>query len=129
MKTYLSLELFDENLAFFYRKILDEHYSPSSWVAEITGFDDKYKFSRKFLPVKKDYCRANKIASEGVFAEYILESLHIYDVKQSITKYRSDRYFCTVTNDGDIKKLSEQEVINWLNNTLELTSLLQQGKE
>lgn len=129
MKTYLSLELFNENLRFFHEKILDEYYIPSSWVAELIDFDVKYKFKRKFLPAKKDYCRANRTASEGVRSEYILESHHIYDVKRSVTKYRDERYFCTVNNEGEIKKLSEQEVIDWLNNTLGLTSSQRQDKE
>jgi len=119
MKGYLSLNLFDENLVFFYRKIAGIPYPSSSWVAEITGLDEKYKYKRKFLPAKKDYRDANKNASEGVTAEYILASGHIYEVKHSITRYQAERYFCTVSDNGEILKLTEQEVIDWLKNISE----------
>ena len=117
MKAFLNLNLYDENLVFFYRKIAGVRYSSSSWVAEIFDFDTKYRYKRKFLPAKKDYRHANKNASEGVLAEYILESGHIYEVKHSITKYKTERYFCTVSDNGDVIKLTEKEVIDWLKNT------------
>lgn len=119
MKAYLNLNLFDENLVFFYKKIAGVPYNSSSWVAEITGLDEKYKYKRKFLPAKKDYKHANKNASEGVIAEYILESGHIYEVNHSVNRNYTERYFCTVTDDGDIIKLTEQEVIDWLKNISE----------
>lgn len=82
---------------------------PSGWVAEITGFDDKYKYNRQFLRFKKDYSRTNSKGSRGVYAEYILDSGKIYDVKE-----HKDRYFCTVDDGGNIIKLTEEEVIECL---------------
>ena len=64
----------------------------SSWVAEIVGLHPKYKLDRAFLPYKKDYSRSNSVGSRGVYANYILEAGHIYDIKDF-----KDRYFCAVT--------------------------------
>jgi hypothetical protein len=87
---------------------------PSGWVAEITGFDPKYKYARTFLKFKKDYSRANSKGSRGIFAEYILEEGKIYDVEQQVTWKRSKRYFCTV-KDWKIVEIDEMEVILCLN--------------
>lgn len=131
MKTFLELELRNDNIHEFSklaRCIGNEVASglgdclfkipSSSWVAEITGIDPKYKYARKFLRYNKDYSRSNSKGSRGVYAEYILESEKIYDVKEF-----KDRYFCTVSNTGDIIKINEQEVQEWLKNHSELTSL------
>lgn len=128
MKAFLELELFSEDtraMAKLYSNIADcivpglggmviGTIPPSSWVAEITGFDEKYKYARKFLKPKKDYSRANSKGSRGVFAEYIIESRKIYEVKASLTWRRIERYFCTVDEEGEIIKLEESEVIECL---------------
>ena len=85
---------------------------PSSWVAEITGLDPKYKFKRQFLSYKKDYSRANSVGSRGVYAIYILESGKMYDIKD-----HKDRYYCRVDDDGNLIKLTESEVKKWLKDT------------
>jgi hypothetical protein len=85
---------------------------PSAWVAEITGLDHKYKYKRNFLPYKKDYSRSNSVGSRGVYAVYILETGKIYEIKD-----HKDRYYCTVTDNGNIVRLSEDEVREWLKNT------------
>lgn len=83
----------------------------SSWAAEITGQDSKYKYQRKFLRRKKDYSRSNPRKLSGIYAEYILESGKIYEIKNF-----KNRYFCAVSDDGDIIKIMESEVIEWLRN-------------
>lgn len=126
MKIYLELELRGDDvrqMGKMYASICDDiapglgtslfSMPPSAWVAEITGADPKYKFKREFLRFKKDYSRANSVGSRGVYANYILESGKIYDIKE-----HKDRYYCTVTDNGNIVRLSEDEVKEWLNNTL-----------
>jgi len=131
MKAFLELELIGDNVVQeykFFRNMTNGmvpglgtltfgSMPPSAWTAEITGFDDKYKYARHFLRFKKDYSRSNSKGSRGVYAEYILESDRIYDVRNN-----KNRFFCTVDNDGNIKKLTEDEVITWLKSRLELTS-------
>ena len=83
----------------------------SSWVAEIIGLDSKYKYRREFLRHKKDYSRSNPRKLSGIYAEFILESGRVYEIKDF-----KDRYFCTVYDDGEVKKITESEVQEWLKN-------------
>lgn len=132
MKAVLEIELFGEDtrqLYKFWTNFTNEMspglgdatfgtLPPSGWVAEVIGTDQKYKFARSFLKRKLDYSRSNSKGSRGIFAEYILESGKIYDVKQQVSWRNSKRYFCTVNSEGDIIELSEEEVKNCLKNTL-----------
>lgn len=125
MKGILILELFGEDtrqLCKIYRGIFevgggdfgkayfDKHIGMpprSSWVAEITGPDEKYGLARSFLRCKMDYSKSNGKGSRGIFAEYILSQGKIYEVKSQETWQRYRRYFCTVGDDGDIVELDE----------------------
>jgi hypothetical protein len=125
MKNIIEIELFGDNvnqMIKLYRGISEDilpgfwdatigTIPQSGWVAEITGFDSIYKYARKFLKCKKDYSRSNKKGSRGVFIEYILESGHIYEVKKKPSWNRTERYFCIVSDEGDIIKISEDEVV------------------
>lgn len=79
----------------------------SSWVAEITGPDEKYGLSRVFLKGKIDYSKSNGKGSRGIFAEYILSPGKIYEVKSQETWRRCRRYFCIVGDSGEIVELDE----------------------
>jgi hypothetical protein len=118
MKIILELELRGDDvrqLARMYKYLGNEvapdlgnsifNIPPAAWVAEIIGTDPKYKFNRQFLRFKKDYSRANSVGSRGVYANYILESGKVYEIKD-----HKDRYYCTVTDNGNIVRLSEDEV-------------------
>lgn len=80
------------------------------WVAEITGYDPKYKYARTFLKPKKDYSQANSKGSRGVFLYFLLESGKIYEAKTS-----KRRYFCIVDEDGNIVEVEKEYVDQWLN--------------
>jgi len=84
------------------------------FVAKIIGFDKKYKFKRLFLRGKKDYSKSNNRGSRGIYAYFELESGKIYDVKEKVSWKRTLRYFIEVDNEGNIKKISEDEVKEWL---------------
>lgn len=124
MKAILTLELFGEDtreIFKLYRGVFDvcnarwyfdKHIGVpprSSWAAEIIGPDEKYRLRREFLRPKLDYSRSNGKGSRGVFAEYILESGRIYEVLSRETWKRGRRYFCIVTQDGDILEIPEEE--------------------
>lgn len=127
----MGLELFGDNTRQqfkFYNNLLDSSFSPgagkaiigkppsTSWVAEIIDMHPRYKFERRFLRPKKDYTHTNGVGSRGIFAWYVLEQGRIYDV-QSQTSWRSrDRYFCRVNECGDIERIGQSEVIEWLKN-------------
>lgn len=125
MRAYLEIELLGEDGREYLRFCRDigEMVRPglghdtfgrlpprSGWVAEITGYDQKYKYARKFLKPKIDYSRANSKGSRGVYAEYILESGRIYDVLQPVSWKNSLRYFCTVDDEGNIVQIEEERV-------------------
>lgn len=82
----------------------------SSWVAEITGPDEKYGLARSFLRGKTDYSKSNSKGSRGIFCEYILEPGKIYEVKSQVSWKNADRYFCIVNGNGDIVEIDEKEV-------------------
>lgn len=84
----------------------------SSWIAEVLDIDPVYRFTRRFLNSNRDYSRL-KNNGQGVFAEFILESGRIYEIKN----YK-DRYFCRVDEECNIIKISETEVVECLKNRL-----------
>ncbi len=143
MKAALELELFGDDSLDYIRgnKKMFDSFLPGfwdalfgpvphpEWVAEVTGLDSKYKFARTFLRYKKDYSRSNSKGSRGVYAEYILESGKIYEVKATVAWGRFSRYFCKVDGNGDIIKITETEVLEWLKNRSELTSSQQASNE
>jgi len=80
------------------------------WVAEIKGFGKKYHYDREFVPGKNDYSKANSKGTRGIFCWYVLESGHVYEVKEPTSWSRIERYFCRVSDEGEIIKISEGEV-------------------
>lgn len=90
------------------------------WVAEITGSDLIYKYSRKFLKCKVDYSKANSKGTRGVIHWFILETGKIYEVESPVSWSRKERYFCKISECGDIIKIDKSEVDKWVKeNTLE----------
>lgn len=85
------------------------------WVAEITGRHPKFKLSRQFLSSKRDYSKSNGRGSRGVYLWYILESGKLYQVDEMVSRRNRERYFCTVTPEGEIKIVGNEEVEEWLN--------------
>jgi hypothetical protein len=130
MKASLKIEAIGDNIDQMYRHFANltnmlvpglgtvtfgDAPKKSYWVAQIMGHDPKYRYRRYFLFGKKDYKFANSKGSRGVFVYYLLESENIYEVKTS-----KRRYFCTVSEDGDIVEISKEVVDKWVNDHLEL---------
>jgi hypothetical protein len=86
-----------------------------TYVALITGLDDRYGFKRAFIEPKKDYSKANSIGSRGVLYNYFLEHDKLYEVQHYHSWSRSERYYCVVNNDQELK-LNKDEAIKWLKN-------------
>lgn len=85
------------------------------WVAEITGRHPKLKYERTFLRPNTDYSKANRKGSRGVYRWFVLESGKLYQVHARMSWKNSGRYFCAVTETGDIYTLKDEEVEDWLN--------------
>lgn len=84
------------------------------WVAQISGTHPKWKYERQFLRPKKDYRKSNSTGSRGIYLWYILDAGNVYEVKRPISRKRFERFFCTITNAGEIEKITEDEVNEWL---------------
>ena len=84
------------------------------WCAEITGLSPVARYERCFLRGRKDYARANSVGSRGVYVYYLLDSGHLYEVSSPQGWKRVDRYFCTVSEEGHLTRLTEQEARAWL---------------
>lgn len=89
-------------------------YPARYYVAKITGLDPKYKFKREFLKPNKDYAHANSKGSRGVYAWYVLDYGDPYEVKEPVSWKKTEKYYCRVTETGDIEKLTEGQVFEWV---------------
>ena len=96
------------------KELYGEKPKKKYWAARIAGPDPKYKYKRVFLKPKKDYSKANSKGSRGVYFVYMLESGNIYDVSEPVSWKNVDRYFCKVSEDGAIIKITEENVKKWL---------------
>jgi hypothetical protein len=77
------------------------------WVADITD-------ARQELRYNKDVSQANGAFTRGVYLWFILESGRLYEVFEMLSWTRTSKYWCTVTENGDIQKLSFEEKEQWL---------------
>lgn len=85
-----------------------DHRCP--WVAKIIGLYASGKFQREFIRPKKDYSESNSKGSRGIFFWYTLESGNYYDINELTSWKNSERYYCSVNNDGDITRVDENEI-------------------
>lgn len=118
-EAYVSLmcRVMDHNLGPGTSKAVVGHARPRMpWVAEIVGRDPKFRYSRKFLKANWQRKRSNGNGSRGVELWFTLESGKVYEVKSPQTWKHTDHYFCTVSEDGDVIRISEYEVDEWVKN-------------
>jgi hypothetical protein len=90
----------------------------SAWVAELRGRHHKYTFERSFLRGKIDYSKANSKGSRGVEVHFVLYPGKYYEVSNPTSWRRTDRYFCRVTDDGEIVRIDRSEVLECLKSDL-----------
>lgn len=92
------------------------------WVAEITGTDPRYRLARTFLPRKLDCRDANRKGNRGVQCWWTLESGHLYQARYRVTRNKWVTRYLTVTQDGDIADITEQEALAWASGISAATS-------
>jgi hypothetical protein len=118
MKTTLKLEAIGDNtaraIAGWKRLLGDELMGDIKvdrpWVAKLTGLFASGKFQHDFLRGNKDYTDANSKGSRGVYFWFTLESGDYYEVNDLQTWKRTERYFCKVTEEGEIEIVDEIEI-------------------
>jgi len=93
---------------------IDKRLTPSGpWVAEVYKMGEYVAFN--YLNGKRDYTNSNSKRSRGVMVCYTIESNKLYAVYQKTSWRSSEKYFCAVTENGDIYKLTNAEAMEWLN--------------
>lgn len=83
------------------------------WVAEVTGVDSVFGLKRSFVDGRIDFAESNGKMSRGVMLHFVLESGRCYEVKARRSWSSWDRYFCHVTDDGDIERIDKEAVLAW----------------
>ena len=89
-------------------------FTRKPWVAKITGFDFKYGYKREFINGKIQRLRSNAAGSRGIEIWFLLESGFVYQARHFTSWKSEEKFFCKVTEDGDIEKISQEEVDEWL---------------
>lgn len=86
------------------------------WIAEVTGIDNKFGFKRNFLKGNWERSKSNATGSRGTRLCFVIESGRLYEVKSPQSWRSIDRYFCTVSEEGNIRRITETEAKTWLKN-------------
>lgn len=94
----------------------DKHKSNKPWVAQITGACPRFKLKRKFVTGQADFADSSKNGNRGVMMTFILESGCVYECNYKTSWRGTSRYFCTVTDGGQIVTVDDSEVEQWLKN-------------
>lgn len=95
-------------------QVIGKIESRKPWIAEITGSDPKYGFKRAFLKGNWQRKRSNSTGSRGVEIWFNLESGRLYEVKSHTSWKATDRFFCVVSEAGNINRLTAMEAKEWL---------------
>lgn len=93
------------------------------WCAEIAGRCPRYGVRREFLPARYDYSAANSVGSRGVYAWWTLESGRLYQMaSRESWNGGMTRRWLTVTDNGDVCEIGDEEAQRWLNDHSASTS-------
>lgn len=87
--------------------------SQKPWVAEIVGPDKKYGLERRFIKGKIDLSKSSGNGNRGCIYRFVLDEGRIYEVSRRVAWRSKERFFC-VARAGDIKKITKEEVDEWL---------------
>lgn len=94
------------------KTLVGDPRSRKPWIAEIVGVGGQYCLKRRFLKPNWQRKRSNGSGSRGVELWFVLESGRLYEVKSPVSWRSTDRYFCSVTEDGEVQRVEDAEA--WL---------------
>lgn len=83
------------------------------------GVWDVTEIDHEYVSGKWDYSQANSKGSRGVYVHYVLETGRLYQVAEPVSWRNSDHYFCIVSDEGDIVKLTQEYAQEWKQQRLE----------
>jgi hypothetical protein len=97
--------------------------APMPWVAEVTGVDPTRRYQRQFVRGRIEHAGVRDGVSSTVTCWWTLQSGRLYQAK-TITSRRGGwtTTWLTVTDDGDVTTLTEQEAERWLSDRSASTS-------
>jgi len=78
-------------------------------VEEIIGYDKKNNLKKIPVNGKVDYLRSNTRSSRGVYINFIINSGRVYEVAEPVSWKRTDVYFITVNENGEILRFDNYE--------------------
>lgn len=111
--------------SFAIRLIVGSAYWPSRprpWVARLNGVDPHWGFQREFVKGVYDYSYSSKGTGKNTYIYYHLAP-GLYELYYPISWKHDERYFARVSDDGEIERITKDEVIECLKNaSSELTS-------
>ncbi|MEW1699404.1 MULTISPECIES: hypothetical protein [unclassified Streptomyces] len=85
------------------------------WLAEITGRSRVYGWEREFLDASVDYTHSNRRGTRGAVYHWSLKPNRVYETEYALSRRVQVREYLTVGAGGDVRKISEEEVVAWLN--------------
>ncbi|MEV6421786.1 hypothetical protein [Streptomyces sp. NPDC051662] len=85
------------------------------WLAEITGRDPEFGWERAFQTAHVDYTNSNRKGTRGAVYHWSLKPNRVYESEYPLSRTRSVREYLMVDADGDLRTISTEEVIAWLN--------------
>lgn len=83
------------------------------WVAEIIGYDRRFKFCRSFVRGQVDYSEANSQGSRGVYLHFHVRDGGVYEIFRFCTWRRSERGFYRIAG-ADWIEMTADQVKEWL---------------
>jgi len=91
------------------------------WCARLESLDEYYGFKRIFLHGIKDYTYGEEHHSRGVYLYFQLPP-GLYDTYRPVSWKHEERRFIRVDRNGMLHKITREEVVKCLSDTLELAS-------
>lgn len=72
-------------------------------------------FRKSAVHQNKDYAKANSVGTRGVYAYYLLQSEHIYEIVQPTSWNNTEHYYLYIDVDEYVR-LDIEGVLKWLKN-------------
>lgn len=83
--------------------------------AEITGMNASGAMRSRPVRGRMDYTYTNSSGTRGIYVTYILEDDRLYDVAAPKSWTYTERYYCMVSERGEIVRLTPAEAVWWAN--------------
>lgn len=90
---------------------------PQPWAAHLFGLDKRWGFRRQFITGVRDYSYGQEHHTRGVYLYFNLPP-GLYEVFRSISWRHEERYFFQIDDNGDLYRMSKDNVESCLKNAI-----------